>query len=420
MATDKQRRAFISYSRINKEFATKLTKGLRAAGYPVWFDQLDIPTGARWDDEVEKALRECSIFMVILTPSSIASENVKDEIGYAIDHGKRILPVLLEDCDVPLRLRRFQYVDFTAKNFEEGFASAKELLGDLIGEVSVPVPAKTPVVEAAVESKPAPVKAKPAPAAATQKKPVSLGLIIGIVAVVVLVVGGIGISALSNRGTTPVTEPPFVSNPATEAPAVENLPTEVPSVSGSPAWQVSGFEVNRVEYEGDAFDQAFVQGQSGIWLDVVISDSYTETRYEEVGRDEWSVYLYDGTRNYNIHLDLYTGEVLEDFNDGNGETQRDVIKGALITPTGYAVAIVRFDGGEFNQVDDVSWVEKSATSDTEFYFTELGRDEWSVYLYDESRNYNLHLDLYQNQIYLDANDGNGEFSLYQILSAENQ
>jgi tetratricopeptide (TPR) repeat protein len=148
MAADKQRRAFISYSRTNKEFATKLTKGLRSAGYPVWFDLFDIPTGSRWDDEVEKALRECSIFMIILTPASIASENVKDEIGYAIDHGKRILPILLEQCEVPLRLRRFQYVDFTAKNFEEGLESAKELLGDLVDEASVPIPAQAPVVEA--------------------------------------------------------------------------------------------------------------------------------------------------------------------------------------------------------------------------------------------------------------------------------
>jgi hypothetical protein len=147
MTIEKQRRAFISYSRTNKEFATKLTKRLKSAGYPIWFDLSDIPTGSRWDDEVEKALRECSIFMIILTPASISSENVKDEIGYAIDHGKRILPILLELCEVPLRLRRFQYVDFTTKSFEEGIESAKELLGDLVDEASVPIQAKVPVIE---------------------------------------------------------------------------------------------------------------------------------------------------------------------------------------------------------------------------------------------------------------------------------
>jgi isopentenyl diphosphate isomerase/L-lactate dehydrogenase-like FMN-dependent dehydrogenase len=46
MATENQHRAFISYSHVNRDFATKLAKGLKAAGYPVWFDQLNIPAGA--------------------------------------------------------------------------------------------------------------------------------------------------------------------------------------------------------------------------------------------------------------------------------------------------------------------------------------------------------------------------------------
>ena len=129
---------------------------------------------------MENALRDCSIFMVILTPASIASENVKDEIGYAIDHGKRILPVLLEDCDVPLRLRRFQYVDFTAKSFEQGLESAKELLGGLVDEASEPIAVKPLAVENVSKS-------KPVSNASAQKKPMSRSMIIGIIVVVVIV-----------------------------------------------------------------------------------------------------------------------------------------------------------------------------------------------------------------------------------------
>ena len=76
--------------------------------------------------------------MIIMTPGSISSENVRDEIGYAIDKGKRFLPVMLETCNVPLRLRRFQYVDFTNKNFDDGVESAKELLRNLISETTIP------------------------------------------------------------------------------------------------------------------------------------------------------------------------------------------------------------------------------------------------------------------------------------------
>lgn len=144
MATGKQRRTFISYSRVNEGFAIKLATELKLAGYRVWLDQLDIPTGARWDEEIEKALHECGIFLAILTPSFVASENAKDEIGYAIDHGKRILPVLLQECEIPLRIRRFQYIDFTKMNYGEGVKRAKEMLAKLVNEESVPRPANLP------------------------------------------------------------------------------------------------------------------------------------------------------------------------------------------------------------------------------------------------------------------------------------
>ncbi len=138
MATEKQRLTFISYSRGDKEFALALAKELRSSGFLIWLDQLDIPAGARWDDEVERALTESEIFMVILTSKSTASNNVKDEIGFAIDNSKRILPVLLENVNVPLRLRRFQYVDFTNMPYKQGIEMAKELLRRLLNESTGP------------------------------------------------------------------------------------------------------------------------------------------------------------------------------------------------------------------------------------------------------------------------------------------
>ncbi|MDX1377307.1 MAG: TIR domain-containing protein [Anaerolineales bacterium] len=138
MTAEKQGLIFISYSRTNRGFALELAKELKASGFLVWLDQLDIPTGARWDDEIEKALTNCEIFMVILTPQSIASHNVKDEIGYAIDSNKRILPILLEQANVPFRLRRFQYVDFTNKSNNEGIDAAKQLLRKLMDEPTEP------------------------------------------------------------------------------------------------------------------------------------------------------------------------------------------------------------------------------------------------------------------------------------------
>jgi hypothetical protein len=65
MTSDRERCTFISYPRINTDFALKLALDLREAGFQIWLDQLDIPTGVRWDDEIEKALNDCEIFMVV-------------------------------------------------------------------------------------------------------------------------------------------------------------------------------------------------------------------------------------------------------------------------------------------------------------------------------------------------------------------
>lgn len=147
MNSAKQRSTFISYSRRDQEFALRLAKELKSAGYLVWLDQLDIPTGARWDEEVERALHESEIFLVILTRASTASENVKDEIGLALNLRKRILPILLEECAVPMRLSRIQYVDFTKTRFSEGAKKVERLLETLISDQLTPSVKSNPAPE---------------------------------------------------------------------------------------------------------------------------------------------------------------------------------------------------------------------------------------------------------------------------------
>lgn len=104
---------FVSYAREDAESVLEVTSSLREQGARLWVDQLDIPAGARWDLEIELALDRCDWFLVFLTNASCQSQNVMDEVSYAIDEGKHILPVRMEECRIPLRLRRFQYRDLT-------------------------------------------------------------------------------------------------------------------------------------------------------------------------------------------------------------------------------------------------------------------------------------------------------------------
>src|SRR4051794_8447298 len=102
-------KTFFSYAREDGDFALKLATDLREAGANIWIDQLDIPPGRRWDAEIQKALRALNCMLVILSPHSVESDNVLDEISYALETRKTIIPILKSDCDIPFRIKRLQY-----------------------------------------------------------------------------------------------------------------------------------------------------------------------------------------------------------------------------------------------------------------------------------------------------------------------
>lgn len=120
---------FLSYSRTDETFALKLAQDLRAEGVAIWIDQLDIRPSENWDRAIEHAVMNCRGLLVILSPRSVASDNVADEISYAIDSGKRVLPVKIEACTLPLRLTRKQVIDATG-NYDRAL---KQCLAALTG-----------------------------------------------------------------------------------------------------------------------------------------------------------------------------------------------------------------------------------------------------------------------------------------------
>jgi hypothetical protein len=129
---DKSPTAFISYAREDSEFALRLARDLKHAGANVWIDQLDIRPGAPWDNAIEDALLDAPFMLVVLSPTSVRSDNVRDEISYALKQGKIVVPVMYMDCVVPLRLERKQHIDFRS-----GYAQG---LGTLLDHLRIAHP----------------------------------------------------------------------------------------------------------------------------------------------------------------------------------------------------------------------------------------------------------------------------------------
>ncbi len=87
---------FISYSSHDRPSALALVAALRDVGYDVWLDQHRINAAARWSKEIVQAIDTCKIFAVLLSDSSLESENVFKELSLAAERHKQILPINIE------------------------------------------------------------------------------------------------------------------------------------------------------------------------------------------------------------------------------------------------------------------------------------------------------------------------------------
>jgi TIR domain/Effector-associated domain 7 len=114
--TSNPHQVFISHAHEDAEFAHQLAADLRQHGLLTWMTPDSIQPGERWITAIEHGLNESGTFLVVLTPKAVSSEWVKTEVAAAIqlEHTKklRVIPMLREQCDLPLLLGLYQYVSF--------------------------------------------------------------------------------------------------------------------------------------------------------------------------------------------------------------------------------------------------------------------------------------------------------------------
>jgi hypothetical protein len=112
-------RIFISYSRSDQEFVSKLARDLELRGGRVWLDQTDIRGGIQWRQSIADGIEESGAFLVILSPDSMESEYVNLEIELAETQGKPIFPLVYRRTKRPENLSRFQFIDFTWGGYQK-------------------------------------------------------------------------------------------------------------------------------------------------------------------------------------------------------------------------------------------------------------------------------------------------------------
>ncbi len=124
-----KKKVFISYSRKDREFVEGLISSLVEHDLEVWFDK-HMKSGADWDDALEEQIMSNDHMVIVLSETSAASDNVKNEMRFALDLGKRIHPILYKPCSVPLSMRRMHYIDFTTIEYDD---AVQLLVNDING-----------------------------------------------------------------------------------------------------------------------------------------------------------------------------------------------------------------------------------------------------------------------------------------------
>lgn len=90
---------FISYSRRNKAFVKTLAQTLKKRGREVWVDWESIPFGSDWWEEIRVGIEVADTFIFVLSPDSVSSKVCGEELQHAIQHNKRLVPVVCEDVN---------------------------------------------------------------------------------------------------------------------------------------------------------------------------------------------------------------------------------------------------------------------------------------------------------------------------------
>lgn len=123
MAPTRLLRIFLCHSSSDKPVVRAMYRRLRTDGFAPWLDEEDLLPGQRWEEEIPRAVRGSDVVIVCLSKGSVTKAGyVQKEIKYALDVADEqpegaifLIPLRLEECQVPDRLSPWQWVDY----FEE-------------------------------------------------------------------------------------------------------------------------------------------------------------------------------------------------------------------------------------------------------------------------------------------------------------
>lgn len=115
---------FISYAHKDSDTVLPMITYMQEQGFRVWFDS-GVEAGTEWPEYIAEHLENAAVVLVLMSNAATASRNCRDEINFALDMGKDMLVVHLEEAKLTagmrLRLSAIQAIFRHRSKTEEAF-----------------------------------------------------------------------------------------------------------------------------------------------------------------------------------------------------------------------------------------------------------------------------------------------------------
>lgn len=124
MPENRKLKVFLCHSKDDKPKVREIYRHLIADGFDAWLDEEKLIPGQDWDLEIRKAVHDTDVVIVFLSNGSTTKTGyIQKEIRFALDAADEqpegaifIIPGRLEECQVPNRLDKWQWVDLYKQN----------------------------------------------------------------------------------------------------------------------------------------------------------------------------------------------------------------------------------------------------------------------------------------------------------------
>lgn len=123
---------FISYSSKNKDTAYAICDAIEHSGVKCWIAPRNILGGISFASEIVKGIKACRLFVVILSQDTNGSEHVLNEINFAVNNAKIIIPYKIDSS-----LPNDDYVYYLGKtHWIDGIFDPKRNFGILVSAIN--------------------------------------------------------------------------------------------------------------------------------------------------------------------------------------------------------------------------------------------------------------------------------------------